>query len=70
VARFDLYNGRKSWWWYYYLSLAAAKGTAAHPVLKALLFEAVDYEDNYDKSKREGLLIKYNGTNDTFKKGI
>lgn len=71
MARFELYERRPWWWWYYYLSLAAAKGTPAYYLLRELISDAIEYEDNGSKvSNRKKLIDRYNDEDDTFKKGI
>lgn len=72
MARFDLYEKRKWWWFYYYLSLAAAKGTPTHYLLKELIYDAMEYEVKLDKqeAERKKLIDKYNVKDDTVKKGI
>jgi len=61
VARFDLYEGRKTWWWVFFLSLAVAKDSPSnYAQLVSMLFDAIDYEDNYESTlKRKGILDKY-----------
>lgn len=60
MARFDLYKGREYWWWYYFLVLAASKHDPQLNVfMKQLIYDAIDYEDDYDSKKRKGLVDKY-----------